>query len=141
NLDRYDPSWHCGGAKLVPQFNNSRVIGNEFAYNIGAGLWLDEGCNENRIERNFCHDNEGAGIMVEISAGNLVMNNICVANRNWMAGEFLTPNPDAEKRGNLPFTVQMLNDRTQSTLIYQGGTGLGIFISSAPGSRVYNNTC
>lgn len=141
NIDRYNPGWHCGGAKLVPQFNKGRIIRNEFAYNIGPGLWLDEGCNENRIERNLCHDNEGAGVMVEISAGNLVMNNICVGNHNSPAGEFLNPNPDAGKQGQPRFVGQKLNDRTQSTLIYQGGGGLGIFISSAPGSRVYNNTC
>jgi parallel beta-helix repeat protein len=141
NIDRYDPSWHCGGAKLIPKFNKGHIIGNEFAYNIGAGLWLDEGCDDNRIERNFCHDNEGAGIMVEISAGNLVLNNVCVANRNPLAGEFLSPNLDAGKQGQPAFRAQKLNDRTQSTLIYQGGGGLGIFISSALGSRVYNNTC
>ena len=141
NIDRYDPSWHCGGAKLIPKFNKGRIIGNEFAYNVGPGLWLDEGCNDNRIERNFCHDNEGAGIMVEISANNLVANNICTGNRNWLAGEFLNPNPAAGKQGEPRFLGRNLNDRTQSTLIYQGGGGLGIFISSAPGSRVYNNTC
>jgi parallel beta-helix repeat protein len=142
NIDRYDPSWHCGGAKLIPKFNKGRIIGNEFAYNIGAGLWLDESCDDNRIERNFCHDNEGSGIAVEVSTGNLVLNNISTANRNSLAADYLIPDPEAEKRGqhNL-FLGRKLNDRTQSTLIYQGGGGLGIFISSAPGSRVYNNTC
>jgi parallel beta-helix repeat protein len=142
NIDKYDPSWHCGGAKLIPKFNNGNVIGNEFAYNIGPGLWLDEGCANNRLERNFCHDNEGAGIMVEISPGNFVSNNICVANRNLLAGEYLSADPDAEKRGELNRFIRLkLNDRTRSTLIYQGGAGLGIFISSSPGSLVYNNTC
>ena len=141
NIDRYDPSWHCGGAKLVPKFNKSRVIGNEFAYNIGPGLWLDESCNDNRLERNFCHDNEGAGIMVEISADNTVVNNICVANRNPVAGEFLVPDLTAAKRGQRIFFDRPLNNRTKSTLIYQGGAGLGIFISSSPNSHVYNNTC
>jgi parallel beta-helix repeat protein len=142
NIDRYDPSWHCGGAKLIPKFNKGRIVGNEFAYNIGPGLWLDGSCNDNRIERNFCHDNEGPGIMVEISARNLVLNNISTANRNSLAADYLIPDPEADKRGqhNI-FLGRKLNERTQSTLIYQGGGGLGIFISSAPGSRVYNNTC
>ena len=30
NIDRYDPSWHCGGAKLIPKFDKGRIIGNEF---------------------------------------------------------------------------------------------------------------
>jgi len=142
NTDRYDPSWHCGGAKLIPGFNKGRIIANEFAYNIGPGLWLDESCNDNRIERNYCHDNEGAGILVEISSGNLVVNNICVANRNTLGGEFLSPDPEAEKqnRHNV-FVSRKRSDRTESTIIYQGGEGLGIFISSSPDSRVYNNTC
>lgn len=142
NTDRYDPSWHCGGAKLIPAFNNSRVRANEFAFNIGPGLWLDESCNNNRIERNYCHDNEGAGILVEISAGNTLINNICTTNRNTLAAEFLSPDPDAEKQGrhNI-FVRRMRGERNQSSLIYQGGEGLGIFISSSPQSRVYNNTC
>src|SRR5205823_5138329 len=109
---------------------------------IGPGLWLDDSCNGNRLERNYCHDNEGSGIMVEVCTGNLVLNNICAANRNPVAGDFLSLNVEAEKRGERDrFVVQKLNDRTQSTLIYQGGGGLGIFISSSPGSRVYHNTC
>ncbi len=142
NMDRYSPGWHCGGAKLIPHFNKGRIIGNEFAYNIGPGLWLDESCNDNRIERNYCHDNEGPGIMVEVSAGNLIANNICVANRNSPAAKFLNPDPEAEKHGrHNVFVAELINERTQSSLIYQGGGGLGIFISSSPGSRVYNNTC
>ena len=142
NTDHYDPSWHCGGAKLIPGFNNSRITGNEFAHNIGPGLWLDESCNNNCVERNYCHDNEGAGIQVEISSGNLVLNNICVANRNTLGGEFLSPDPEAEKQGrhNI-FLTRKRNERTESTIVYQGGEGLGIFISSSPDSRVYNNTC
>jgi hypothetical protein len=80
--------------------------------------------------------------MVEISAGNLIANNICVGNRNSLAGDFRSLNIEAERRGDRDrFFVQKLNDRTQSTLIYQGGQGVGIFISSATRSRVYNNTC
>ncbi|MEP7015976.1 MAG: right-handed parallel beta-helix repeat-containing protein [Verrucomicrobiota bacterium] len=141
NIDRYDPGWHCGGAKLVPQFTGGRIIDNEFAFNIGPGLWLDESCNGNQVDRNYCHDNEGPGIMVEISSGNVVVNNICVANRNPPAAEFLLGSPDPAKPGANIFRPKMSNDRTQSTLLYQGGAGVGIFISSAPGSRVYNNTC
>lgn len=142
NIDRFDPSWHCGGAKLIPKFNKGRIIGNEFAYNIGPGLWLDESCNENRLEQNFCHDNEGPGIMVEVSVGNVVLNNISFANRNPVAGEFLIPAPTEGTPGEPNrFITRPLNDRRVSTLLYQGGGGLGIFISSSPNSRVYNNTC
>jgi parallel beta-helix repeat protein len=140
NLDRYSADWHCGGAKLTGKFNRGRITGNEFAGNAGPGLWLDGSCDDNRIERNFCHDNEGSGIMVEISSGNLVVNNICVGNRNSLAAEELKPAPDAAGGSNA-FIRQNVNERKQSSLIYQGGGGLGIFISSAPKSSVINNTC
>jgi len=80
--------------------------------------------------------------MIEISAGNQIVNNISVANRNLPAADYLVPDPDAVKDGrNNVFIAQKLTDTKQSTLIYQGGHGLGIFISSAPRSLVYNNTC
>jgi parallel beta-helix repeat protein len=142
NLDRYSPSWHCGGAKLIPRFNKGRIIGNEFAYNVGPGLWLDTNCDGNRIEGNFCHDNEGPGIMVEISKGNQVFNNICVGNRNPLAGNYLIPEPNAFKQGRQNvFIRKRLREKTQSTVVYQDGDGRGIYISSAPFSKVYNNTC
>jgi parallel beta-helix repeat protein len=142
NIDRYSSNWHCGGAKLIPKFNKGWIVGNEFAYNVGPGLWLDNSCDENQIERNFCHDNEGPGIMVEISSGNQVFNNICSSNRNPLAADYLAPDPDAAREGrHNVFIRQKLNERTQSTLIYQGGGGVGIFISSGPQSHVYNNTC
>ncbi len=141
NLDRYDPGWHGGGAKIIPNFSNGRIIGNEFGYNIGPGLWLDGNCNENELASNYCHDNEGPGIMVEVSAGNRIVNNISTTNRNPLAGEFLSPNPEAGKNAGPAFQTQMLNDKTRSSLIDRSGGGLGIFVSSSPQTRVFNNTC
>ena len=90
NIDRYYFNWHCGGAKLIPNFTHGRISHNEFAYNIGPGLWLDGGCNDNLIEGNLCHDNEGPGIVVEISARNRVFNNISYANRNPLQSDYLS---------------------------------------------------
>jgi parallel beta-helix repeat protein len=142
NTDRYSADWHCGGAKLIPAFSKGSIVRNEFAYNAGPGLWIDTNCDQNRIERNFCHDNEGPGIMVEASKGNQVFNNICSSNCNPLAATYLSPDPTAVKKGrhNI-FIRQKLYERTQSTVTYPSGSGRGIYISSAPFSEVYNNTC
>lgn len=52
NFWRYSPSWHGGGAKLIPWFNKSVVRNSEFAYNYGPGLWLDGSCNDSVLEGN-----------------------------------------------------------------------------------------
>jgi parallel beta-helix repeat protein len=142
NINRYDPAWHAGGAKLTPKFNHGRITRCEFAYNIGPGLWLDDCCTDNFIESNFCHDNEGPGIMVETSSGNGVFNNICYSNRNPLAGEFLRPDPEAVKKGlhNVFASVRRGGELALQP-IYHAGDGRGIYISSSPESKVYYNTC
>ena len=142
NIDRYDPGWHCGGAKLIPQFSHGRITKSEFAHNIGPGLWLDGRCNDNLIEANLCHDNEGAGIMVEASAGNHILNNICFGNRNVLAANFLNPDIEAAKRNeHNRFRPVHRGGELFSQLLYHAGDGRGIYISSSPKSKVYNNTC
>ncbi|MGQ9732030.1 MAG: right-handed parallel beta-helix repeat-containing protein [Candidatus Zipacnadales bacterium] len=131
NFWRYSPSWHGGGAKLIPWFNKSTVRNSEFAYNYGPGLWLDGSCNDSLLEGNRCHDNEGPGIMVEISRGCLVRNNLCYNNRNTLPGLDLSP---VEGQGYAP--VNCLVRRVEG-----GSGGYGIFISSSPHTRVYNNLC
>jgi parallel beta-helix repeat protein len=142
NIDHYDPNWHSGGAKLIPRFNRGRIIHNEFAHNIGPGLWLDDGSSENLIEGNLCHDNEGPGLMVEISAGNRVFNNICFSNRNPLVAEVLRPDPDAAKRGiHNTFVAVRRGAEALAQIPYHAGDGRGIYISSSPSTNVYHNTC
>ena len=141
NTDRYDPAWHAGGAKLIPHLNRSRIVHNEFAHNLGPGLWLDESCNENLIEGNFCHDNEGPGIMVEISAGNRVFNNVCYLNRNLLSAEFLRPDPNFTSRGIHNVFVRGRRDgQPAAQPFYHAGDGRGIYVSSSPETKVYHNT-
>jgi len=142
NVDRFDPSWHCGGAKLIPRLRHGSIRHNEFAHNIGPGLWLDDGCNDNLIESNLCHDNEGPGIIIETGAGNRVFNNISFNNRNPLSGEFLTPDPEAIKRGvHTVFISIRRGDEAMLQPRYHAGDGRGIYISSSPNSKVYHNTC
>ncbi len=131
NFWRYSPGWHGGGAKLIPWFNKSTVRNSEFAYNYGPGLWFDGSCNDSIIEGCVCHDNEGPGIMVEISRGCIVRNNLCYDNRNRLPGIDLSP---IENQGYAP--TNCLARRVEA-----GGGGNGIFISSSPHTKVYNNLC
>nr|MBA2434090.1 right-handed parallel beta-helix repeat-containing protein [Chthoniobacterales bacterium] len=137
NIDRYDPGWHAGGAKLIPRFNHGTIRHNEFAHNLGPGLWLDSACDGNVIDGNLCHDNEGPGIMVETSRDNLVMNNICYANRNSLSG------PYRDSKGALAEKEISKNRIGPLRLLklYHAGDGRGIYVSSAPATKVIYNTC
>lgn len=136
NIDRYNPEWHAGGAKLIPNFCQSVIRHNEFAHNFGPGLWLDGGCNENVVDGNVTHDNEGPGIMVEVSKGNLLMNNISYANRNNLSG------PYRDDHGATKEVVVSEARVSPSRLLkpYHAGDGRGIYISSSPDTRVLYNT-
>lgn len=131
NFWRYSPSWHGGGAKLIPWFDKSVVRRSRFAYNYGPGLWFDGSCNDSIIESCVCHDNEGPGIMVEISRGCTLRNNVCYNNRHPLPGVDLRPLP---KKGYAPTACAA--ERVEG-----GGGGQGIFISSSPNTKVYNNLC
>ncbi len=131
NFWRYSPGWHGGGAKIIPWFNKSVVRNSEFAFNYGPGLWFDGSCNDSIVEGNVCHDNEGPGIMIEISRGTLLRSNICYNNRNGLPGIDLMP---LEGKGYSPLVCEA--KRTEG-----GAGGNGIFISSSPDTRCYNNLC
>jgi len=136
NVDRYNTEWHAGGAKLIPDFRHGSIRHNEFAHNLGPGLWLDGACNENVIDGNFSHDNEGAGIMVEISTGNLVMNNVSVSNRNLLSGPFRDA---AGKEDHISYSEQRIAP-SRWLKPYHAGDGRGIYISSSPQTKVLHNT-
>lgn len=131
NFWRYSPGWHGGAAKLIPWFNKSTVRNSEFAYSYGPGLWFDGSCNGSVIEGNRCHDNEGPGIMVEISRGCIVRNNLCYNNRNSQPGIDLMP---VEGKGYAPVNCR-------ASRVEGGSGGQGIFVSSSPDTRVYGNLC
>ena len=137
NVDRYNTQWHAGGAKLIPSFQHGSIRHNEFAHNLGPGLWLDSQSNENVIDGNFSHDNEGPGIWVEISKGNLVLNNVCFENRNPLSGPYLKP--DSKGSDKIYYSEQQIAP-SRLLRLYHAGDGRGIYISSAPETKVLNNT-
>lgn len=136
NLDRYNPNWHAGGAKLIPNFRRSKIRSNEFGNNLGPGLWLDDACDENVIDGNYAHDNEGPGIMVEVSRGNLVCNNLSIANRNFLSG----PYRDASGKEETILNSEQRAGISRLVRVYHAGDGRGIYVSSAPETKVLNNT-
>ncbi len=136
NVDRYDTQWHAGGAKLIPNFSHSVIRHNEFAHNLGPGLWLDGACNENEIDGNYAHDNAGPGIEVEISTGNLVMNNITSANQNLRSGPFR----DEAGKETIILNSERMIAPSRLFRPYHAGDGRGIYISSSPKTKVLHNT-
>ncbi|MGD0113868.1 MAG: right-handed parallel beta-helix repeat-containing protein [Armatimonadota bacterium] len=141
NQRLFDSWWHAGGAKLIGEwtdaagvkhggFSKSIIRNNEAAYNVGPGIWLDTECDDNIIEGNRGHDNEGPGIMVEVSQRNLVRNNLAYRNRNPVTGYYLTyiPNHDFE---DYPPVLRSSTDFD----------GFGIYVSSSPYTKVLHNTC
>ena len=128
NRWRWEPLWHAGGAKMIPCFNKSVIRGCRFSNNYGPGLWFDNSCNANIVENNIASDNEGPGLMIEISRGNILRNNISCNNHRTLLGIDCVP----VDKGQIDSYRQ------------EGGGGegaLGILISSSPYTKVYNNLC
>ena len=93
-------------------------------------------CNENVIDGNYAHDNAGPGIEVEISTGNLVMNNITSANQNLRSGPFR----DAAGKETIMLNSEQMIAPSRLFRPYHAGDGRGIYISSSPKTKVLHNT-
>jgi parallel beta-helix repeat protein len=75
NLLGFDSvNWAGAGVKLVA-FTNLTIDANESYNNNGPGLWCDIGCQGVVISNNRVHDNQGGGILFEISSGAKIYNN------------------------------------------------------------------
>ncbi len=75
NLSGFDSvNWAGAGIKVVA-FSNLVIDQNEVRNNAGPGLWCDIGCQGVTFSNNRVHDNQGAGILFEISTGAKIYNN------------------------------------------------------------------
>jgi hypothetical protein len=74
--------------------------------------------------------------MVEISVGNVVSNNISAANQNHRSGLYR----DGEGKEKEVLWSEPRVAPSRYLKIYHAGDGRGIYISSAPDTRVLNNT-
>ncbi|MDQ6911312.1 MAG: right-handed parallel beta-helix repeat-containing protein [Verrucomicrobiota bacterium] len=136
NVRRYHIDWHAGGAKFGPHFDHSILRHNEFAHNLGPGIWFDIECQKNVVDGNLAHDNYGPGIMIEISSGNVVCNNVSFKNRNPLSGTYL--NADS-KEMKIDYGSKK-GAKSKSADAYYIGEGRGIYISSSPETKVLGNT-
>ena len=80
NTNRYRP-WEQGGCKIAHAFECT-IRRNAFTDEpYGPALWLDIDNYNNIIEQNFLSNCGHAAIMIEISYGNLIRNNIILNSR------------------------------------------------------------
>jgi len=107
NWRRYNPNWHAGGIKIIPDGRFTTIRNNSVAHNYGQGIWLDTMAEGNVIENNFVFDNSASNIMVEITRGTpqfptIVRNNIiydCPAVESW--GIYISSSDNTEIYNNL----------------------------------------
>ena len=132
DADSYDPTWHAGGAKFIPEFDSSIIRYNVFKHNFGKGLWLDEGSNNNLIYKNICSENYGPGIKIEISKNNILIGNICNRNKTIHSGFFYYPIND--KNLQLGFIKKYKK-------IQYADFGIGILNQSSEKTEILNNYC
>ena len=101
NIDRLHPGWHCGGAKLIPHSTTAALsaMSSPTISAPGSG-WMKAamtiGSSETIATTTRARES-WLKFPPEISS----MNNICVANRNPTAAEFLAGIPNTENRANL----------------------------------------
>jgi parallel beta-helix repeat protein len=87
NYRHFNPGWHCGGMKNIPNNRGSIIRRNEVAYTYdGPGIWFDGASHgfdnwDYQILDNVCHHNGGDGIFSEINqGGGIIANNLTYAN-------------------------------------------------------------
>ena len=84
NSWRFGPDNHAGGVKLVGGGPSNNVfIRHRSRNNYGPGLWCDTGCQNNRFDSCQIDNNTFAGIMLENSGGNTVVNNVVSRTHSW----------------------------------------------------------
>ncbi len=90
NNVQFNYGWEGGGTKFVK--TDGLILRNNYSHhNQGPGLWLDIDNLDYLIENNRSEDNDGTagaagGIMIEISWGGVIRNNICRRNSLHYAG-------------------------------------------------------
>lgn len=83
NYRGWDPYWHAGGVKIIPDGHGWIVSGHVATHNKGIGIWFDANCSAVIIQNGIVHHNDVAGIEYEISEGGVIINNIVYENRGY----------------------------------------------------------
>ena len=83
----FNGGWDAAGLKMTGS-QGLQLLDNEFDYNNGQGLWIDIHDIGDEIARNKIHDNNGFGLMYEISSGAFIYDNAIWSNTQ--SGMFLS---------------------------------------------------
>jgi Right handed beta helix region len=75
NWEKHDPGCGCSGGGKFWDTDKATVTDNWVHGNHGPGLWADTDNNDFDFENNYIADNDGEGIMYEISYNALIRNN------------------------------------------------------------------
>jgi hypothetical protein len=133
NNGLYDVDRQSAGVKVV-SFSNSIIMKNTFSNNYAPGLWLDEESDSNQIIQNATYNNCIAGIEVEISKSNVLVNNVAYKNRVPVRGNYKVPND----KGNNLKGFQTIDNYYHD---YWNNSGNGIWIPTSPYTKLLNNIC
>lgn len=133
NTANYD--WYDAGATKFVNTRNLLLRNNDVHDNYGPGLWTDGNNKDTTFEGNRIENNQGSGIIHEISYDAVVRNNVVTGNGfsdpNWGggAGIQVASSPNVEIYGN---RVEL--NKNGILLVQQGDRGAGSF-----GSYVLTN--
>lgn len=99
--DLHDMAWEAGGVKVVE--TRDLIIRRNFVHdNGGPGLWTDRDNVGSVFEDNTLIDNDGPGILHEISYSALIRNNVVGGNAHvfFLGGILVLSSADVEVYGN-----------------------------------------
>ncbi|MHA1319540.1 MAG: right-handed parallel beta-helix repeat-containing protein [Promethearchaeota archaeon] len=113
---------------------------------LGGGIALVASSN-NKVQKNFCHDNELSGIYVQYSYDNVIRQNLCTGNTygiflmDWSNNNEVTKNEcyDNNEDGILVVTESNNNMITKNEC--KGNLNGGITVASSHGNIVTDNEC
>ena len=89
NTHGFNYRWEAGGIKIT-ESTNVIFHANHVYNNLGPGIWCDINCQDILFDDNLIEDNQGAGIVYEISFGATIRGNWVrtngVSDDSWFGG-------------------------------------------------------
>jgi hypothetical protein len=120
NYAGYKKDWEAGGTKFA--LTDKLVVRSNYVHNnFGNGLWTDIDNTHALYEKNRVIDNQGIGIVHEISYDAIIRNNLVKGNKE---GILAVLSPNVEIYGNV---VEVPANGTQGIRIATGRRGSGKF--------------
>jgi Right handed beta helix region len=128
NLARFDPAWGGGGVKIV-SFTNTVLDNNTLHNNFGPALWCDIECVGTTYSHNRIHDQEGVGIMEEISTGGHITGNVIWNIPNNIFGIYVSSSAGTEVDHNtVAFTIGGIQTWVVNRSDRPAGAGTNLYV-------------